>query len=145
MMTRMRRRECVVAYADGAIGNGQGPAGVGAVLLDGRGRVLCLGNRRERRMTNNEAEYAGLILALELALSLGPEQLDVYLDSAVVVGQMNGDCGVHAKALQVWHRKACQLARKLPRVSYTHVPREHNHLADALANEALRGQILRAP
>ena len=58
-------------------------------------------------MTNNEAEYAGLILALELALSLNPEQLSVYLDSTVVVGQMNGDCGVHAKALQVWHRKAC--------------------------------------
>ncbi|MBN1814843.1 MAG: ribonuclease HI family protein [Anaerolineae bacterium] len=144
-MTWLRRVGRVVAYADGAIGDGQGPSGVGAVLMDGRGRVLCLGNRRERRMTNNEAEYAGLILALELALQLRPQHLDVYLDSAVVVGQMKGECGVHAQALQPWHRKACQLARKLPQVSYAHVPRERNHLADALANEALQGQILRAP
>jgi len=140
-----QRVERVVAYADGAIGDGRGPSGVGVILMDVRGRILRLGNRRERRMTNNEAEYAGLILALELALPLHPDHLDVYLDSAVVVGQMNGECGIHAQALRHWHRRACQLARKLPRVCYTHVPRERNHLADALANAALQGQILRMP
>ena len=135
----------VIAYADGAIGNGQGPSGVGAVILDRRGHILRLGNRRERRMTNNEAEYAGLILALELALPLHPAQLSIHLDSAVVVGQMTGECGVRARTLRPWHRKACQLARQLPEVSYTHVSRERNHLADALANEALQGRFLHVP
>jgi ribonuclease HI len=145
MKPRRRRVERVVAYADGAIGNGRGPAAVGAVVLDRSGRVLRLGNRRVRRMTNNEAEYAGLLLALELALTLRPEEVCVYLDSEVVVGQMTGRCGVRASSLKPWHRQACHIARKLPAVTYTHVPRERNQLADALANEALQGKLLHLP
>lgn len=140
-----RRVRHLVAHADGAIGDGSGPAAVGAVLVDDHGAVVRLGNRRIQQMTNNEAEYAGLLLALELALPLQPQELSVYLDSAVVVGQMTGRCAVRAASLQPWHRKACELARRLPVVMYAHVPRERNQLADALANEALQGHMLRVP
>ena len=132
----------LVAYADGAIGYRSDHTGVGAVLLDGQGHILVWGNRRLGQMTNNEAEYAGLVLALELAARLRPRRLRVYLDSAVVVGQMNGKFGVRSKGLKPWHRRACQLARQLVEVSYYHVPRQRNRLADALANEALAGRIL---
>lgn len=138
----MAGRGILVAYADGAIGDGSSHTGVGAVLLNGRGRILVWGNRRLGQMTNNEAEYAGLVLALELAISLRPDRLRVYLDSEVVVGQMNGKFGVRSKGLKPWHRRACQLARQLVEVSYYHVPRQRNRLADALANEALAGRIL---
>jgi ribonuclease HI len=141
----MRRRDVLIAYADGAIGNGSDHTGVGAILLDGKGRILVWGNRRLGRMTNNEAEYAGLVLALELALALEPRGLRVFLDSAVVVGQMSGECGVRSKTLKSWHRRACHLARQLGQVAYSHVPRQRNRLADALANEALEGRILRGP
>lgn len=142
-MTFLKRRsETLVARADGAIGDGSGPAAVGAVLIDNKGRVVRLGNRRLRPMTNNEAEYAGLLLALELAVPLQPKELQVFLDSQVVVGQMNGNCAVRSTALQAWHRKVYRMALRLPKVSYTHVPRERNRLADALANEALQGQML---
>ncbi len=132
----------LVAYADGATGYRNDHTGVGAVLLDGQGHILVWGNRRLGQMTNNEAEYAGLVLALELAARLQPRRLRVYLDSAVVVGQMNGECGVRSKALKPWHRRACHLAQRLEQVTYHHVPRQRNRLADALANEALVGRIL---
>jgi ribonuclease HI len=135
----------LIAYADGAIGYRSDHTGVGAVLLNDQGRILCWGNRRLGQMTNNEAEYAGLVLALELALSLQPRRLRVCLDSEIVVGQMNGRFGVRSQGLKPWHQRACQLARQVGQVSYCHVPRQRNRLADALANEALVGQILRGP
>ncbi len=141
----MSKRKDLVAYADGAIGYRSEYTGVGAVLLDGQGHIISWGNRRLGQMTNNEAEYAGLVLALEMAISLRPRQLRVYLDSEIVVGQMDGRFGVRSPGLQVWHRRACHLARQLRQVSYAHVPRKRNRLADALANEALVGQILCGP
>ncbi len=141
----MNKHSTLIAYADGAIGDGASATGVGAILLDEQGQIVRWGNRKLERMTNNEAEYAGLMLALELAAPMKPQHLCVYLDSAVVVGQMNGECGVHAQSLRPWHRRACHAARRLRRVTYHHVPRLRNRLADALANEALQGQIHTGP
>lgn len=140
-----RNTSYLIAHADGAIGNGRGPGAVGAIIMDAQGQVVSLRNQRIRQMTNNEAEYAGLLLALELAKSLRPRKLAVYLDSQVVVGQMNGDCAVRSAALQAWHRKACAMVRSLAEVTFSHVPRERNMLADALANEALQGRLLHIP
>ena len=141
----MAEHEGLLVYADGAIGDGSVGTGVGAVVMDSSGRIVRWGNRRLDQMTNNEAEYAGLILALELAIPLKPKQLCVCLDSAVVVGQMSGTCGIHARALQSWYREACELARRLRRVTYRQIPRLKNRLADALANEALAGRLLFGP
>ena len=141
----MRRKDTLIAYADGAIGHENENTGVGAVLIDGKGRVLALGNRQLEEMTNNEAEYAGLVLALEIAARARPRMLRVFLDSAVVVGQMTGRCAVRSPGMKKWHMRACHAARKLRRVTYQHIPRERNMLADALANEALNGRILKGP
>jgi ribonuclease HI len=132
----------LVAYADGATGHQNNHTGVGAVLLDGKGHILAWANRRLEQMTNNEAEYAGLVLALEMAARLQPRRLRIYLDSAVVVGQMKGECGVRSATLKPWHLRACRLARRLKQVTYQHIPRERNRLADALAYEALTGRVL---
>ena len=141
----MRNRGTLIAYADGAIGNGGRYTGVGAIIMNAKGRILRWGNRQLGTMTNNEAEYAGLVLALDLVTALKPGRVDVYLDSEIVVGQMTGAFGVHSPALKTWHRRACHAARRLRRVTYSHVPRERNRLADALANEALGGHILHGP
>jgi ribonuclease HI len=135
----------LIAYADGAIGDGSKCAGAGTLLLEAPDHILAWRNRRLERMTNNEAEYAGLLLALETACALQARRLHVYLDSMVVVGQMNGDCGVRSPALKRWHRAACRLARRIEQVTYHHIPRDDNRLADALANEALAGRVLRGP
>ncbi len=84
-----------------------------------------------------EAEYAALVFALERILKHRPQEVNFYLDSEVVVNQMQGVFGVHSRALKVWHVRACELARRIRKVTFTYIPRERNRLADALANEAL--------
>jgi probable phosphoglycerate mutase len=76
-------------------------------------------------------------LALEAAYRFRPQVLKIFMDSEVVIGQMQGRFGVHSAALKHWHSRACQLARRFRQVFYHYIPREANRLADALANEAL--------
>lgn len=130
--------EHLILYADGSIQPER--AGAGIVVLDKWGGVVCVANRFLPPMTNNEAEYAGLVLALEVAIALGGQYVEVRLDSEVVVYQMMGRFAVNSPALKNWHQQACVLARLMPKVRYTHIPREHNAIADALATEASAGR-----
>ncbi len=91
-------------------------------------------------MNNNEAEYAALVLALETAAHLDVTRLEVLMDSEVVVNQMVGRFAVNSPRLKPWHQQACALALRFGLVRYTHIPRERNQLADALANEAAYGR-----
>lgn len=130
--------EHLLIYADGSIQPER--SGAGMVALDQWGAVVYIANRSLPPMTNNEAEYAGLVLALEAAIALGGQFVEVRLDSEVVVYQMIGRFAVNSAALKRWHQQACVLARSLVKVRYTHVPREHNVIADALATEASAGR-----
>ena len=133
---RKRSRQLSV-YCDGAIGDrGQG-TGLGVVIRDGQGEIIGLVKRGLPPMTNNEAEYAALVLALEAAWRFRPRVLEIHMDNEVVVGQMQGVFAVRSPALKRWHAQACRLARRFRRVTYIRIPREANRLADALAAEAL--------
>ncbi len=132
-----RRSRQLSVYCDGAIGDrGQG-TGLGVVIRDGRGEIIGLVKRGLPPMTNNEAEYAALVLALEAARRFRPRVLEIHMDNEVVVGQMQGVFAVRSPALKRWHTQACRLARRFREVTYVHIPREANRLADALAAEAL--------
>lgn len=111
-------------------------AGCGAVARSDSGAILEWSWRPLASMTNNEAEYAGLLLGLELAMRLRPQTTVCVLDSATVVWQMQGRSAVHSAALRRWHRQACSAAQQLPNVIYRLIPRELNCLADALARQA---------
>ena len=87
-------------------------------------------------LTNNEAEYAGLLLGVELARGLQPSEAIFVLDSDVVVGQMQGRFAVNSASLRPWHQRACAAVRHLPAVRYYAVPRSWNRLADGLAGQA---------
>ena len=89
--------------------------------------------------TNNVAEYRALIAGLERAAELGVEELEVRSDSELMVKQMRGEYRVKNEALRALSLEAARLARRLERVEYVHVMREHNELADRLVNEALDG------
>lgn len=129
-------------FCDGALAQ-VGPrgqvtaAGAAALLRSRTGQILAWDWRRLPAMTNNEAEYAGLLLGLELARRHGVTVAHCLLDSEVVVGQMQGRFGVHSAALRRWHEQAVMVARAFQRVTFTAIAREQNRLADALANEAL--------
>ncbi len=118
-------------------------AGAGAVLREGDGRIVAWGWRRLPPLTNNEAEYAGLLLGLELARKHGRQVVHCRMDSANVVGQMEGRFLVHSARLRPWHQQAVAAVRQFRQVTFTAIPREGNQLADALANEALVGWAVR--
>jgi ribonuclease H / adenosylcobalamin/alpha-ribazole phosphatase len=124
-------------YADGGARGNPGPAGSGAVLLDEQGRVIAELWRSLGRATNNVAEYTGLIIGLEEALRRGIEDLDVRMDSLLVVQQMNGQWKIKHPGLKPLALRAGELLARFPRRTITHVPRELNTLADALVNRAI--------
>lgn len=126
-----------IAQVDGAIGVPGGATGLGVAIRDASGAVCHVASRRAGPMTNNEAEYSAVILALEMLGGLPRAAVDVVSDSEIVVFQMQGHFSVNSPALKVLHRRACALARGFEEVRFVHVPRDRNGLADALAREAL--------
>jgi len=87
--------------------------------------------------TNNVAEYSALVAGLEKAAELGVTELEVVSDSELLVKQMTGEYRVKNETLAELNEEAERLARRVGRVRYTAVRREHNELADRLVNEAL--------
>lgn len=88
-------------------------------------------------MTNNEAEYHALIEGLKAAEDWKPDRLEVYLDSKLVVEQVNGRYKIKKPELQRLCRQAVELKSRFPEVAVAHVEREKNKGADALANMAI--------
>ena len=124
-------------YADGGARGNPGPAGSGAVLLDDEGRVIAELRRSLGHATNNVAEYTGLIIGLEEALRRGIDELDVRMDSLLVVQQMNGLWKIKHPGLKPLALRAGELLARFSRRTITHVPRELNSLADAQVNRAI--------
>ena len=124
---------------DGGARGNPGPAAYGYVLEAEDGTVLDARGETIGVATNNVAEYRALIAGLEKAVELGVDELEVISDSELLVKQMQGEYRVKNEALRELNDEANSLERKLGRVRYTAVRREHNELADKLVNEALDG------
>jgi broad specificity phosphatase PhoE/ribonuclease HI len=128
----------VVVEADGGARGNPGPAGWGAVVRDAdTGRVL-----RERAepigtATNNVAEYGGLIAGLREAADLGATEVEVRMDSKLVIEQMSGRWKIRHPGLRPLAARAAELAGRFERVTWRWVPRERNRDADRLANQAM--------
>jgi ribonuclease HI len=122
---------------DGGARGNPGPAAFGYVLETEDGTILAAHGERIGVATNNVAEYSALVAGLERALELGVDELEVVSDSELLVKQMTGEYRVKNEALKELNERASGLARRLGRVDYTAVRREHNELADRLVNEAL--------
>jgi ribonuclease HI len=91
--------------------------------------------------TNNEAEYRALIEGLKAVKEWKPDRLEVYLDSKLVVEQMNGGYRIKAAELLPLHKQAQELIRELPEVKVAHVERAKNRGADHLANMAIDAHV----
>ncbi len=124
-------------YTDGGARGNPGPAGIGARLLTAAGDVVEELADSIGKATNNVAEYQALIAGLEIALDRGVERLDVFLDSELVVRQVNGQYKVKDAGLKPLHQQACLLLSKFHEVDVKHVRREQNAAADALVNQAI--------
>ncbi|WP_307828365.1 bifunctional RNase H/acid phosphatase [Antrihabitans sp. YC2-6] len=128
----------VIVEADGGSRGNPGPAGYGAVVFDSdRGGVLAERNESIGIATNNVAEYRGLIAGLTAAAELGATEVDVRMDSKLVVEQMSGRWKVKHPDMIPLARQAAAAAGQFQRVSYSWIPRAENSHADRLANVAM--------
>ena len=126
-----------IAYSDGASRGNPGPAAYGIRILAPDETELVAEGCAIGDATNNVAEYRGVVAVLERAVELGVEELELRLDSELIVKQMRGIYRVKQPALQQLKAQVDRLVRQFRRVDVKHVRREFNSEADALANEAL--------
>jgi len=124
-------------FTDGGARGNPGPAAYAYVLEAEDGTVLDARGEAIGVATNNVAEYRALVAGLERAAEAGVRELEVVSDSELLVKQMRGEYKVKNSALQDLVLDASRHARRLDTVTYRHVRREHNELADRLVNEAL--------
>ena len=124
-------------YADGASRGNPGPAAIGATIKDERGRLIASISQRIGKATNNQAEYRAIIAALEEATRLGARQVDIKMDSELVVKQINGEYRVKKATLKPLYQQVKQLQGSLEDFTITHILRQQNIEADKLANKAL--------
>ncbi|RMG67887.1 MAG: reverse transcriptase-like protein [Calditrichaeota bacterium] len=137
----------LVLHTDGASRGNPGPAGIGVVLQDADGETLEEQGAFIGRKTNNEAEYQALLKGLELAAAYRPEELIVYLDSELVVRQIQGEYRVRNARLKPLFERVMQALSKFPKWKVAHVRRGLNKRADQLANRAIdaaEGQLNRS-
>lgn len=135
----------VQLYADGGSRGNPGPSASGYVLLDMGGRVLARAGEYLGVTTNNQAEYQALKLGLEHALhDYQAREVHVYMDSMLVVNQMKNIFKVKNRDLWPIHDAVKALAKKFDKISFDHVPRELNKLADAEVNKTLDATLKRS-
>src|SRR5690349_17094180 len=132
------RRVKVIVEADGGSRGNPGPAGYGSVVWTAdRAAIMAESKQAIGQATNNVAEYRGLIAGLEDAAKVGATEVDVSMDSKLVVEQMSGRWKVKHPDIAALHQQATALATRFDRITYTWIPRAKNSHADRLANEAM--------
>ena len=128
----------VQLYADGGSRGNPGPSASGYVLMDMSGRIVLKAGEYLGVTTNNQAEYQALKLGLEHALQdFHSRDMHVYMDSMLVVNQMKGIFKIKNRDLWPIHNACVELAKKFDKISFDHVPRELNKLADEEVNKAM--------
>ena len=123
-------------YCDGASRSNPGEASVGISILKDKEEIDTI-KKRIGIATNNVAEYLGLIEALKYCVENNIMEVDIYLDSLLVVQQVNLEYKVKSKKLQEYYNQALDLINKINNIKINHVKREFNKRADQLANQAL--------
>ncbi len=129
--------KAIKMFADGGSRGNPGPSASGYVLLTMDDNVLVERGVYIGITTNNQAEYQAVKFGLEDALKCGVREVEVYLDSLLVVNQMKGIFKVKNRDLWPIYQAITELAKQFKRITFTHVPREFNKLADAEVNKCL--------
>ena len=123
-------------FCDGASRSNPGKAAIGiSIQIDGK--EIHTISKAIGVASNNEAEYLALESALEYCIKNNLMNLEIFLDSKLVVEQVNGNFKVKSNNLKPLRDKILEHIKKLEFVNISHVYREHNKRADELANLAL--------
>lgn len=127
----------VIIHTDGGSRGNPGPSASGAYITDEHKKVLKEHGRYLGIQTNNYAEYMAVIDGLEHAKELGATEVDMYMDSELVVRQLNHIYKVRHPNIAPLFLRVSNLSTEFKKVRYTHVRREYNKDADRLVNEAI--------
>ena len=135
--TSMTLPKAIKMFADGGSRGNPGPSASGYVLMTPDDEVLVERGVYLGITTNNQAEYQALRFGLEDALKRGAHEVAVYMDSLLVVNQMKGIFKVKNRDLWPIYAAIVEESKKFKKISFNHVPRELNKLADAEVNKTL--------
>lgn len=131
----------VIVYSDGGSRGNPGPSASGFVIMDQPDHVVDSGGMYLGITTNNQAEYHGVRLGLERTLELGARTVDFRIDSLLVVNQMNGVYKIKNRELWPIHERIRELVAEFDKVTFSHVKREFNQLADGMVNKILDAHV----
>ena len=118
-------------------GDPLGRAAIGALLRTPSLVTVAQISKAIDPATHNEAEYHGLIEGLKLAREYGIQRIRVYMDSELVVDQVNGASAVRQAHLVDLHEVASSLVALFDSIRISWVPRKMNAEADRLVRDAL--------
>lgn len=124
-------------WTDGGSRSNPGPAAIGIVLKDGDSIVYESGEFLGHSVSNNQAEYQALYRGLVKAKQMQHTNIHCYLDSQLVVEQVNGRYKVKDAGLREWWSKVQELLNNFTNWQVSYVPRAQNAHADKLVNQAL--------
>jgi len=127
----------VIIYSDGGSRGNPGPSASGYVVMNRHQDVIHQGGMYLGITTNNQAEYHGVRLGLEKALEIGARTVDFRMDSMLVVNQLNGVYTIKNRDLWPINERIKELAEQFEKVTFSHVRREFNQLADGMVNKIL--------
>lgn len=130
----------LLIHIDGGSRGNPGPAAAGVIIQDiqdGQGRLLLRGGYLLGEMTNNQAEYNALLVALRACQGWGDPFVEIRADSELLVKQITGQYQVKSPDLKPLYQEAIGLLLKLDNWSIKHIKRELNSEADAMANAAM--------
>jgi len=127
----------VSLYVDGGSRGNPGPAGIGVVIEDTKGKALREFNKYIGIATNNIAEYNAVIYGLQEALIERADEVDLYVDSELVAQQLSGEYRVKSREIKPLFELARHLISGFKKININHIDRDKNKKADKLVNKAI--------
>ncbi|MBI4272270.1 ribonuclease HI family protein [Candidatus Uhrbacteria bacterium] len=126
-----------ITFTDGGARGNPGPAAIGGVVIEKNSNKKISFHQYIGNTTNNQAEYKALIHAMKTAIECGASEIECFLDSELIVKQLNREYRVKDKDLGQLFLAVWNLSARLKKISFHHIRREKNKEADALVNYAL--------
>lgn len=124
-------------YTDGGSRGNPGPSALGYAIFDDQDKLIEKNSRYLGVATNNQAEYQALKEGLEASQILGAKEIEIFMDSLLVVNQLKGLYKVKNGDLIPVNQSAKRILEEFDSYTLSHIPREQNSIADGMVNECL--------
>jgi len=124
-------------YTDGGSRGNPGPSAAAGVIFSPEHKLLVEVKEFLGIQTNNYAEYKGLIITLKKCVQHRITRVEVFMDSKLIVEQLNGNFKVKSESLKILFDEVKELLKSFETITFTHLRRELNKHADSLVNEVL--------